>query len=359
MKKHKICVYAICKNEENFVDRFVDSMSEADAIYVLDTGSTDKTVSKLKKRGVDVSKKEIVPWRFDVARNEALKLVPDNYDYCISVDLDEVFEPGWRNKLEQSICNNTTRVRFTYHWSLDEKDQPRVTFYYEKCHTPKNYSWINPVHEVLKYTGENEIITTCDAVVLKHYPDNNKLRSSYLPLLELAIKEDPSNDRNMHYLGREYMYHKKWNQAIDTLIKHLSLKSATWKDERAASMRFIGRCYIELHRFEEANFWFNKAITEAPYLRDAYIEKAILAYQLQDWQLAENLCMEALKITTHQKTYINEVFSWNETVYDILSIACFYNGKIDEALNYIDCAIEINDRDPRLKKNKEIIESFK
>ena len=46
----KIGVYAICKNEEKFVDRWVDSMNEADAIYVLDTGSTDKTVKKLKKR---------------------------------------------------------------------------------------------------------------------------------------------------------------------------------------------------------------------------------------------------------------------------------------------------------------------
>ena len=46
--KYKICVYTICKNEEKFVDRWFHSMKEADAIYVLDTGSTDKTVKKLK-----------------------------------------------------------------------------------------------------------------------------------------------------------------------------------------------------------------------------------------------------------------------------------------------------------------------
>ena len=46
----KICVYAIAKNEEQFVDRWVDSMSEADVIVVLDTGSTDRTVEKLKAR---------------------------------------------------------------------------------------------------------------------------------------------------------------------------------------------------------------------------------------------------------------------------------------------------------------------
>ena len=43
MKKYKVCVYAICKNEEKFINRWVESMKEADEIYVLDTGSTDNS----------------------------------------------------------------------------------------------------------------------------------------------------------------------------------------------------------------------------------------------------------------------------------------------------------------------------
>ena len=49
MNKYKVCVYAISKNDEKFVDRWVNSMKEADEIYVLDTGSTDNTVKNLKK----------------------------------------------------------------------------------------------------------------------------------------------------------------------------------------------------------------------------------------------------------------------------------------------------------------------
>lgn len=33
----KIIVYAICKNESKFVNRWMDSMTEADAVVVLDT----------------------------------------------------------------------------------------------------------------------------------------------------------------------------------------------------------------------------------------------------------------------------------------------------------------------------------
>ena len=44
----KVCVYAISKNEEKFVKRWVNSMNESDKIFVLDTGSTDNTVKLLK-----------------------------------------------------------------------------------------------------------------------------------------------------------------------------------------------------------------------------------------------------------------------------------------------------------------------
>ena len=97
----KICVYAISKNEEKFVNRFVDSLQDADGIYVLDTGSTDSTVDLLKKRGVTVKQKIIDPWRFDVARNLSLEMVPDDTDICICMDLDEVIEDGWRERLEK------------------------------------------------------------------------------------------------------------------------------------------------------------------------------------------------------------------------------------------------------------------
>ena len=103
MPKRKICVYAICKNEEKFVDRFVESAKEADAIYVLDTGSTDNTVKLLKERGVNVESKKITPWRFDVARNLSLEMVPKDTDICVCLDLDEVIEKGWRKKLEQLV----------------------------------------------------------------------------------------------------------------------------------------------------------------------------------------------------------------------------------------------------------------
>lgn len=96
MGKYRVCVYAICKNEEQFVDRWMDSMSEADDVVVLDTGSTDGTVERLRARGARVTTEVIVPWRFDAARNRSMRLIPEEADLCVCTDLDEVFHPGWQ-----------------------------------------------------------------------------------------------------------------------------------------------------------------------------------------------------------------------------------------------------------------------
>ena len=75
-------------------------------------------------------------------------------------------------------------------------------------------------------------------------PRPHKVPGQYLPLLELSVEEEPEDDRNTHYLGREYMYRGRWDDCIRTLEHHLSMPTATWKDERAASMRYIALSWL-------------------------------------------------------------------------------------------------------------------
>lgn len=356
MNKLKVVVYAISKNEEKFINRWYNSVKEADQVYVLDTGSKDNTVELLKKKGVIVKQEIIKPWRFDVARNKSLEMVDNDADICVCIDLDEVLSKGWRKKLEKYwIKNTTTRARYNYNWSLDKDNNPLVNFYLDNIHSRDNYKWVNPVHEVLTCKDDKkENIITIDSIILNHYPDINKSRKSYLPLLELSVKENPNNDRNMHYLGREYMYYGKWKKAIATLKKHLKMPNATWKDERCASMRFISRCYQNLNMYDKAKEWLINAIDEAPYLRDPYMEMALLKFRLDNYKDAEKYCLKALRIPTHSKTYINEVFSWDNTVYDLLSVCCYYLNKIDYAIYFIDVALSYDKDNERLIENKKI-----
>ncbi len=358
MNQLKVYVYAICKNESKYVESYMKSMSEADKIYVLDTGSTDDTVKKLKKyKNVVVKQEKIEPFRFDVARNKSLAMVPADADICVCTDFDEVFDPGWREKLEKTwLKEKPTRVEYLYNWSFDEYGNPATTFYMSKIHNRNIYTWHHPVHEILKCLIEKEKSVFVEGMVLNHHQDIHKKRTSYLSLLEMSVAEDPYDDRNMHYLGREYMYYHKWNEAIDTLIRHLNLKSSTWKDERAASMRFIARSYQGLNRPFEAEMWLLKAIEEAPYLREGYVELATLYYEQGNYEKAYHLLNKASKIVEKPVTYINEDFCWNAYFYDLFSITSFYTGHKKEAIAYEKKALELDPNNERLEKNLEFME---
>lgn len=356
--KYKVCVYAISKNEEKNVEEWVKSMSEADEIYVLDTGSTDNTVKLLENLGVNVKTEIINPWRFDNARNKSLELVPKNTDICVCTDLDERFESGWRKKLESIWDKKVTRVSYNYNWSFDECGKPATSFYINKIHSRNDYIWVNAVHEVLKNINNNENQVVSDNIILNHYQDLTKNRTSYLKLLELSVKEDPTNDRNVHYLGREYMYYKKWNKSIDMLIKHLKLKSATWKDERCASMRYISRCYINLKRYDEAEMWLKKAIKESPYLREPYFELGYLYYLLNKFDLSKKYLLKCLKIKEKSKSYLNEFYCFDGTIEDILSICEFNLNNYSSSLKYAKKALKFKPDDERIKKNIKKIKNF-
>src|SRR5699024_8347708 len=138
-KGMKIVVYAICKNEEAFVERWMDSMAEADEIVVLDTGSTDGTVEALRRRGARVAVEAITPWRFDVARNRSLDLVGEDADICVCTDLDEVLRPGWRAALERSWTPDATQASYRYTWSFNADGTEGVVFWQEKIHARRGY----------------------------------------------------------------------------------------------------------------------------------------------------------------------------------------------------------------------------
>lgn len=349
----KISVYAICKNEEQFVDRWVDSMNEADEIVVLDTGSSNNTIEKLKNRGVKVEQKIIKPWRFDNARNESLKLVSPDTDICVCTDLDEVFEKGWRKKLEDSWKEGTRQLRYKYVWNVLDDGKDGVTFLYEKIHTLNGFKWVYPVHEILSCEPKlnaNEVVENKD-IVLRHYPDPKKSRGQYLGLLELSVKEDPTSDRNTHYLAREYMFNGRYEEAIKTFKKHLKLKNSTWREERSASLRYMGDCYLKLNKPNFARKYYLLAIQESFGTREAYLSLAQLQYGREEYLECIFTLTNMLKIKDKKLSYITNPDAWNDLPYDMLAYCYYKIGEINLAIENTIKALEYNNKNERLINN--------
>ena len=356
--RYQVCVYAICKNEEQFVDRWMDSMSEADRVVVLDTGSTDTTVEKLRARGAEVTVEVISPWRFDTARNRSMELVPESTDICVCTDLDEVLRPGWRELLEEAWVPGAGQATYRYTWSFNPDGSEGVVFWYEKIHARRGYRWVHPVHEVLVWTGEGRPGPTvvADGVQLDHHPDPSKSRGQYLPLLELSVAEDPEDDRNVHYLGREYLFWGRWDDCIRTLKGHLAMPRATWRDERAASMRYIARAYREKGETAEARNWYLRAVAEAPHLREPWTDLAMLLYELEEWEGVLYFTGQALAITHRPRTYICEAAPWGSLPYDLRAIAFYRTGRTQEALEAARAALALEPENERLRGNVALLE---
>jgi len=341
----KIAVYCITKNEEQFIARWAESARDADYRIVADTGSTDDTVNLAFDAGCQVHSIGISPWRFEDARNASLALIPLDADLCIALDADEILMPGWRAELEK-MDPSVTRPRYKYTWSWNADGSPGLIYGGDKIHKRHGYRWKHPVHEVLVPYGE-EVQAWC-GLEIHHHPDNSKSRGQYHPLLELAVREDPTDDRNAHYLGREYFYQGRYALAAHELKRHLALPKSKWPPERAKSMRMLAKCIPD-----EAETWLLRACAEDPTQREQWVDLAQHYYEKSQWQPCYSSALRALAIEQRNLVYINEAEAWGYIPWDLAAISAFHLGRYAEAVEYGTRALEYVPNDHRLLTNLE------
>lgn len=368
--ENKICVYAICKNEEQFVEKWVKSMSEADKIVVLDTGSTDNTVQKLKDLGVEVKVQIVDPWRFDVARNLSLEMVPEDCNICVCTDLDEVLEPGWAKPLrEQWVEGVHERGIYMYTWSHLENGNPGREFLYDKVHS-KKWIWNAPVHELLvdKETKSNHysydhVLDLSKEMHLHHYPDKTKSRDSYLPLLELRKQEMEDDYYGLIYLAHEYCYKGFYEKSIAQLQEILERYNDTMNSvERASCYLFMGDCHASLadqltdeqeknKKLQEAANNYSIAINVDITYREPYLNLAKVYIKMKDYSYAEFIVKRGLQKSYRHYTWVERDTSWSHEPWDLLCIAAYYAGHVKDSVIYASKALMYEPENERFQSN--------
>jgi GT2 family glycosyltransferase len=349
-RRLKIHVYTIAKNEAKFAERFAASCADADGVHVLDTGSDDDTVGILRRCGVHVEVETVSPWRFDVARNLSLALVPDDADVCLSIDLDEVLVPGWREIVERAWTPGTTHLTYRYAWQMRD-GRPHVVFLYNKCHARHGYVWLTPVHEAITPVhGFVERVANAPDILVHHHPDPAKSRAQYLPLLELAVREDGQDWRSSYYLGREYTYVARWRDAIETLERYVA-SGAGWSLERASACQLIALSHQRLDQPEHALRWLLRAVAEEPNQRDPWVELADHLRLQGDHAGSAWAAGRALAIHESSGSHLNAPDNWGWRPHDLASLAAWQLGRRDEALAHAFAALEHAPGDERLVAN--------
>lgn len=356
---NKICVYAICKNESKFVEAWVESMSEADYIVVLDTGSTDNTYEKLRgdSRVYKANQQVISPWRFDVARNESMRLIPEDANILVCTDLDETFGPGWAETLRANWQDSTQQCWYKYIWSHDNLGNPLRTMYYNKIHD-RNWTWEFPVHETLKCNTElTNTINLFNSITLHHYPDPSKSRGSYLNLLKLRVQENPSDTTGKLYYGRELFFHQQYKEAIRVLSELASEYDDFSPEVKGFTWKIMAQCLYCLERTEKAIDFASTAIGLCKQYRDPYLLIAQILNEKQMFSASLLVLRECETITQPLHSWIEDDFSWHGALEDLISIALWNTGDSKGSYQYVKMAAEQQPDNKRIQDNLRLIEA--
>ncbi|MFO1161092.1 MAG: hypothetical protein U1E60_19780 [Reyranellaceae bacterium] len=344
----KVAVYTIALDEAAHVERWADSAVDADYRVVADTGSSDDTVERLIARGVTVHRIAIRPWRFDDARNAALALLPSDVDVCCTMDMDRWLAPGWRARLEASWAPGTTALfcRTVYRASVEDPT-PLRGWPTKNFHGRWDYRFRRPVHEALVFCGAEERTASCDDLVMYEVQDTSKpTRRQYLPLMELAHAEDPSDSQICFWLGRELMWAGQNDKAIEMLQKYLALPSSRWADERSEALRLLARL-----RPDQAITWLDKARLEAPHRREVWLDLAERFHDSAEWNDLFWACSTGIEKTHRTGSYLDDAHCWGFRLFDLGAIAAWHLNAMDVAVAWGRKALELDPDNGRLKSN--------
>lgn len=149
---HKISAVIIACNEEQYIQQCIESILPITTdIIVIDSGSTDKTVSLAKSVGAQVYH---MPWK-GYGANKNFGISKAKHDWILSIDADEILNQDLINDLKKLdkdkniIYKIKSLVNFNGKWIYHSGWYPawKLRFF----HKDTAYWNLAPVHEELIY----------------------------------------------------------------------------------------------------------------------------------------------------------------------------------------------------------------
>jgi tetratricopeptide (TPR) repeat protein len=340
----RVAVYSIALNEKQFVDRWFESAAEADYILIADTGSTDGMAEYAESLGITVYQIKVSPWRFDDAKNAALNLLPKDVDVAISMDMDEVLLPGWREMLEVTWEEDATILNHKY------RHNGGAWQWHSKIHSRHNCKWTGAVHETLTWSTPEKVIWS-DGIFLDEWQDTTKSRRSYLDLLHKKINEGDTDWRTRYFLANDY-------QSIGDLDKAIRWRSESYVAcndgpvVKSYIARNIADNYLMQQDSEAALHWLDISLEQSKE-RETLYSLSKLYSALGNHESAYNAALDCINTLDRRDGFTFNPEAWGAGPHDILAISSYYLGKKDLALAAGKKALELDPENKRLLANLE------
>lgn len=314
----KIFINTIMKNESKNIERFYNSCKEADGIYVLDTGSIDDSIEKLRSMGnnVFVEQKIYKDFDFSIARNDALQMLPKEDAWVINLDLDEYLEGNWKDAL-LSIPNNFNCVVYPY---VFDDTEPQFMFAVNKIVRNGTFHWVYPIHEnVQSNTGEFNTYAI-DSFRILQRQDKTK-RRNYKETLEKVLTTHPSFELAKFYLLKEYFILGEYGRTID--FSKTVFESNLDNKFKMTAWIILFRCYSQIgSTIEKLEACLKNAYLLCPYRREPYVDMMRFYTKLNMPHLVFWAGTNALAINDRPMDFIEMSEAWSDEPLKLYLNAC-------------------------------------
>lgn len=288
-KKKTICLCAVVKNEEKTIARMIRSCKSIIDYYVIvDTGSTDGTISVIKSEmGTMPGEIHERPWiNFGKNRTELMDLAYGKSDYLLLADAD----------FEYKISNQFDKSKLTYDWYhlryLGEIDFAQILFV--TGHKKMRYIGVTHEYIMADNMGESPELNT---LAVLHHADGGT-RSDKLTrdrdLLEKAILDDPADTRNYFYLAQTYANLGEHEKAIKYYTERA--RRGGWAEEVYYSLFQIGVMHHVIKNDTNAIMQLVEAYSYRPTRFEALYYLALIYREQKKYHLARLLQEEVLRM---------------------------------------------------------------
>lgn len=355
---NKLCVYAICKNELKNLEKWLKSISQADLIVLIDTGSTDGTYEYLQSfNNQNLVIDQLIQEEFDfsIARNFALQkafeLTDESWIY-LSLDLDEFLEEDGVLKIKNNWVNNYDTMRLK--GITSENDYQYID---HKIHSGnREWFWHRAIHEIIKLPNkkQKEWNIGFAATAYIHCQDLNKTRDYYEKLLK-AYEKNPNDIKTVIYLAWESANHEQYDDVLKYNLECIDLIFHNTEDEYYMDYEYLIQCQINI-----ANYYLDKGNWTIAYgyllscyqliengffpkIRRIYYLLANINWKYISKEKAIDMYYECLNIETIPYCWVEDEYLYdNSVIYRDLANAYFYTDNFKMAYVYAQKAYELD-----------------
>ena len=335
--------------EAELLDRCLDNMeSYVDGIFVT---STHKVAESPNKKVTEICQKHkahisYFEWQkdFAMARNFNFSQVPQEYDYIMWLDADDVVRGAEKLRDTIEAHPNTDAFAFWYMYAFDEYKQATVV--HKKTQIVRNdgcVEWAGALHEDFK---ENRSITIefVEGIERMHLTTEERVEIAKTRNVEVSLNdsiENPDDPRTYWNLGNSYMGNGQLEEARITFTKFIQMSDSD--EEKYLAVLRLAEIENQLQHNDQATAYMYQAIGMRPNYPDGYLQAGYYFFTHNEVDKAESYLLMGLV----KKPPYHSMIVYNPRDYDynpmmLLGKVYFTKNRPDLALPMLKGCLDIH-----------------